>query len=85
MEENSSIQAHKSVFVEGMCYRMTIFVVRREGKGVHRTFHIFLLKSSIVERIWELLPMHSFNVMSVLEFASCCSWELGIIGELTLI
>ena len=80
IEEDASIYVHARMFLEGSCYRSTNFVVRRNGKGFHNRFHIVLLKTSLVERAWELLPTHSFNLMSASEFASGYPWDYGIIG-----
>ena len=84
MEDYSSIAAHRSVFLPEKCYRATNFVVRRGGKGIHRAFHIVLLASTTVEIVWELLPVHSFHLITVSEFANGCPWGLGLFGESVL-
>ena len=81
MEDSSAIAAHRSGFLPEKCYRATNFVVRRGGKWIHRAFHIVLLASTTVQVVWELLPVHSFHLITVSEFANCCPWGLGLFGK----
>lgn len=75
---------HGGGMIEGACYRATNFVVRRRGKGFHSQFHIVFFKTTIVERVWELLPPHVFNLITVSEFANGYPLDVGLIGMLFL-
>ena len=37
-------------------------------------------EAALLERAWELLPTHSFNMIYAYEFASGYPWDFGIIG-----
>lgn len=70
IEDEASIYVYARMFIEDMCYRATNFVVWRNGNGFHSQFHIVLLTTFLVERAWELLPIHSFNLIIASAFAS---------------
>lgn len=80
LEDEGTIGSLGNMFLQSMCYRMSNFIVRKNGKGFHSRFHIVLTRRSIVERAWELLPEHCFNLISVTEFARGVSVEGGVIG-----
>ena len=82
LEDSSSIVMHGGAMIEGMCYRASRFVVRRKDNGFHSQFHIVFFKTTMVERAWELLPQHAFNLITVSDFANGFSMDLGLIGKL---
>lgn len=85
LEDDASISLHGGLFIEEICYRITNFVVCRDGRGLHRSLHVIIFKTSFVEQVWDFFPSHSFNSVTCSEFVGGYPWDFGIIGMVAFI